>query len=109
MGYIDNQAEAAHAISKANGFWDEEPDIHFILSKIALLHSECSEILEATRKNMGEEAILEECADVYIRLVDLVEGLKDGEFVSKSASFGSVIEKKMSINAKRPRKHGNLA
>ena len=109
MGYIDNQAEAAHAISVTNGFWDEEVDIHFILSKIALGHSEWSELLEAIRKEKGPDAIVEEMADVYIRLVDLFQGMKLSGWLPSDASLGSVIERKMAYNASRPRKHGNLA
>lgn len=109
MGYIDNQAEAAHAISKMNGFWDEDVDVHFLLSKLALLHSEVSETLEAIRKDKGEGYILEELADIYIRLVDFYQGAKMAGWLSAEASLGATIEQKMTYNANRPRKHGNLA
>lgn len=109
MGYIDNQAEAAHAISKMNGFWDDEVDVHFLLSKLALLHSEVSEILEAIRKDKGEALILDEMADTYIRLIDLFQGAKDSGWLSPNSSLGFAIEQKMAYNANRPRKHGNLA
>lgn len=109
MGYIDNQAEAAHAISKGNGFWDGEIDVNFILAKIALGHSEFSELLEAIRKQKGPDAILEEMADVYIRLIDLYKGMSVNGWLPADSSLGAVIERKMAFNATRPKKHGNLA
>lgn len=109
MTLIDDHAMTAHAISKANGFWDEEVDVHFLLSKLALLHSEVSEILEAVRKEQGSEKIVEEMADTYIRLIDLFEGAKRAGWLDSDACLGKSIEKKMAHNASRPPKHGNLA
>lgn len=109
MGYIDNQAEAAHAISTGNGFWDEEVTAAFILAKLALIHSEVTETLEAIRKEKGPDAIIEEMADVYIRLIDLYQGMKMSGWLPADSSLGAIVEKKMAFNATRPRKHGNLA
>ena len=67
-----------HRTAKEKGFYDVEIDVNFILSKIALLHSECTEILEAVRKDRGSDTIMEEVADTFIRLADLVEAMKDG-------------------------------
>lgn len=68
-----------------------------IPAAIALLHSECSEALEAYRagdfKNFKEEM-----ADLAIRLIDLCADLSidlEAEILTKSA-----------INAARPEKHG---
>lgn len=109
MGMIDDQAAVAHAISKNNGFWDDEVNIHFLLSKIALLQSEGSELLEAIRKEQGQERILDECADVFIRLVDLFQGMKQSGWLDQDASLDKAIADKIRVNASRPRKHGNLA
>lgn len=109
MGMIDDQAAVAHAISKNNGFWEGPVDIHFLLSKIALLQSEGSELLEAIRKEQGEQRILDEMADVYIRLVDMFYGMKQSGWVSQNASLDKAIADKIRTNAGRPRKHGNLA
>lgn len=109
MTNIDDQAAAAYAISKSNGFWDDEVTVHFLLSKIALLQSEGSELLEAIRKEQGEEAVLHEMADVYIRLIDMFQGMKASGWLSCDASLDEAIANKMAINAGRPRKHGNLA
>jgi len=106
---IDEQAVVAHAISTSHGFWDGDVTVDFILSKIALLHGECSEVMEEVRADSPEEKILEECADVYIRLIDLVQGMRNGGFLSSTISFDAMIDKKMAINAARPWKHGKLA
>lgn len=109
MANIDDMAAAAYAISKNNGFWDGEVDIHFLLSKLALIHSEVSEVLEALRKEKGSEEVVLELSDIFIRLVDFYEGAKQAGWIDTCSSLGNTIDKKMSFNASRPRKHGNLA
>ena len=104
---LDELAVSLHETSVEKGFWDEEVNIHFLLSKLALVHSEISEILEALRKQMSEEKIVEECVDVFIRLMDWYEGARNAGFVS--SSFDEILVKKSSINKNRERKHGNLA
>jgi NTP pyrophosphatase (non-canonical NTP hydrolase) len=100
-------AEDIHKVSVSKGFWDEEPTIHFMLSKLALVHSEVSEVLEAMRKEMGEEKVVEELVDIYIRLMDFYQGAKNSGWVK--SSFDEVYENKMNKNKQRPAKHGNLA
>jgi NTP pyrophosphatase (non-canonical NTP hydrolase) len=109
MGMIDDHAAVSHAISKNNGFWDDEVNVHFLLSKIALLQSEGSELLEGIRKEQGQERILDEMADVYIRLVDLFQGMKQSGWLDQTASLDEAVANKIRVNATRPRKHGNLA
>lgn len=47
-----------HRTSKDKGFYDVDAiDVNFVLSKIALLHSECTEVLEAVRKDQGQEKL----------------------------------------------------
>lgn len=104
MGYL------IHRTSKDKGFYDVDViDVNFVLSKIALLHSECTEVLEAVRKDQGEDKIMDELADVAIRLLDLVEALKDGEFIDKQLLLQDAIENKMKVNSERPQRHGVLA
>jgi NTP pyrophosphatase (non-canonical NTP hydrolase) len=98
-----------HRTAKDKGFYDAEIDINFILSKIALLHSECSEVLEAVRKDRGSEVIMEEVADTFIRLADLVEAMKDGGIVDEDALLHDAIEDKMIKNEGRGFRHGVLA
>ena len=113
---LDNIAKDIHAVSTSKGFWrkvyldgQNNPiqDIDFMLAKLALVHSEVSETLEAMRKQMGEEKIVEELVDIFIRLMDFYAGAKNCGWVK--SSFDDVYKKKMSINKERPKMHGNLA
>jgi NTP pyrophosphatase (non-canonical NTP hydrolase) len=103
----DNEIQAIHDTAVAKGFWDGEVDANFVLAKLALIHSEVSEVLEAYRKQQGSAKILEEFADVFIRTYDLIVGLADAGILEHS-DIDWVIREKMSVNASRPRLHGNL-
>jgi NTP pyrophosphatase (non-canonical NTP hydrolase) len=107
VGMLDGLAAVLHQTACEKGFWDTTPDIHFILSKIALIHSEGSEILEAVRKEKGEEEIVTEIADLVIRTLDLWAGLYDAGIVT--VSLDDMMAKKMGVNAARPFRHGVLA
>jgi NTP pyrophosphatase (non-canonical NTP hydrolase) len=77
-----------------------------------MVHSEVSEVLEAIRKEQGGDKIVEEFADILIRVLDLYWGMKmDGAIETEegSPSLHDVFEKKISINLDRPRMHGVLA
>lgn len=122
---LDAAAERMHAIAKEKGFWPERyyryqewgdgGDVvtqveklvtdEAIGTKLALVHSEVTEVLEAIRKNQGEDKVVEEMADIVIRLLDLYAALKDTGQVD--ASLDDVVQSKMNKNAKRPQLHGN--
>lgn len=74
----------------------------FIAQKLALIQSECSEALEAMRKNnygIGKKDSFEdEIADTIIRLLDLC-----GEL---NIDIDAQIDWKMGYNAQREAKHG---
>jgi NTP pyrophosphatase (non-canonical NTP hydrolase) len=106
---LDSTAKMIHATAVEKNFWDGEVTIDFLLSKIALIHSECSEVLEALRKEQGSAKVVEEIADVYIRLLDFYEGAKAAGWIDESDSLQDIATKKMVTNSKRPRKHGVLA
>lgn len=121
MTLLNDLAQTIHETSLSKGFWDKvydhrflgkkrpEPkkDIDFMLAKLALVHSEVSEVLEAMRKQMDEEKVVEEIADVLIRLLDFYQGAKTCGWVT--SSLDEVYEKKMAKNKERPKMHGNLA
>jgi NTP pyrophosphatase (non-canonical NTP hydrolase) len=116
MKSLNDIADDLHNVAKSKGFWNKvykhaenEPikDIDFMLAKLALVHSEISEVLEAMRKQMGEEKIVEELVDIFIRLMDFYAGAKATGWVS--SSFDEILERKVGINKERPPMHGNLA
>ncbi len=94
--------KACHATSSANGFWEGEQNFG---EKLALVHSEISEALEADRNGVmaddkiqaftGVEA---ELADAVIRIFDTAAGY--------DIDLAGALIAKMKYNLSRPRKHG---
>lgn len=107
---LDNLVHRCHTIAKDHGFWEdvthpESPGV--IPVKLMLIVSEAAEALKADRdehdRQLREMDILEELADVVIRVFDLAH------FVSGyggRASFGDVLLTKVTTNEGRPRLHG---
>jgi NTP pyrophosphatase (non-canonical NTP hydrolase) len=103
---LDALAAVLHETAKEKGFWDGEYSHDKIGNKLALVHSEVTEVLEGIRKNKGSEQIVEEMADVIIRLLDVYAAMRNEEEVMHS--LDEVLENKININKERPRLHGNL-
>ena len=104
---LSSLASEIHLTATEKGFWNADVDVNFVLSKLALVHSEVSETLEAIRKEKGERVVVEEMADIVIRLLDLYEGMKEYGWVE--SDFDEVMEAKMRHNTTRPQMHGVLA
>ena len=89
-----------HVWMQRQGFWESDN----FGEKIALIHSELSEALEASRKNLLSDhvpnmtGVEEELADTLIRLFDLCGHLQ--------IDVEDVIRRKMQFNLDRPFKHG---
>lgn len=103
---LDALAANLHEIAIEKGFWDGPKDHDKIGNKLALVHSEVTEVLEAIRKNKGSESIVEEMADIIIRLLDLYAAMRNATFIEHS--LDEILEKKININKDRPKLHGNL-
>jgi NTP pyrophosphatase (non-canonical NTP hydrolase) len=104
---IEELSSVIHLNAKTKGFWDENNGTIFYLKQLAMVHSEVSEILEAIRKEKGEYQVVEEMADVIIRLLDLYMGMKLDGYTN--LKIEDVLKEKMSINSDRKRMHGVLA
>lgn len=107
---LDRLAIRLHETAVEKGFWDalgslpEEDRFIFYAKQIAMIHSEATEVLEALRKSKGPEEVVEELADIIIRVCDLYEGLREnGEVLS---SLNKTVRSKARVNTNRPKLHG---
>lgn len=94
--------------NRERGFWDKEAGAEWVTeeksSKIALMHSELSEALEAIRKEKKDDHLPEfdgevvELADTIIRILDYCGRYR--------LPIGEAVIAKLKYNATRPYKHG---
>lgn len=121
---IDDAATENHIEMETAGFWEEsfitydilnkaDPklaekyEVDLKLSKLALIHSEVSEAVEAIRKKLNDDKLTDmsgeavELADVVIRILDYC-----GRY---NIPLGEAIKRKREYNLTRPYKHGKLA
>jgi NTP pyrophosphatase (non-canonical NTP hydrolase) len=87
--------EEAYETAKSKGWYSGTTEIG---TKLALIHAEVTEALEADRRGEGKERIAEEFADICIRVFSLSGHL--------NVDLHKAIRKKMDYNKTRPYKHG---
>ena len=109
MNDLDAVAFQCHSNSRDKGFWtySHEDKTTIYLSKLALIHSEVTEVLEAIRKEKGDHEVVEEIADILIRTYDLWAAMVHDGYTKESLQ--AHLEAKMNKNAGRPHMHGVLA
>ena len=102
---FDRLGAEIHPVNVDKGFWAEPVMMDKYAAKLALIHSEVTEVLEALRKSQGTDKVTEEFADILIRTFDLYWTLvEDGE---ADPELAGVMLDKMETNKNRPAKHGN--
>lgn len=103
---IDAFSAILHENAVEKGFWDGEVTYDKLGNKLALVHSEVTEVLEALRKSKGSHSITEEIADVLIRLLDVYAAMRNAGIVDHSLE--EVLDEKVNKNRTRPALHGNV-
>jgi NTP pyrophosphatase (non-canonical NTP hydrolase) len=103
---LDVLAALLHETAIEKGFWEGEKSFDKLGNKLALVHSEITEVLEAIRKNKGSKETVEEMADVIIRLLDVYAAMRNENIIMHS--LDETLKEKMDKNKNRPRLHGNL-
>jgi NTP pyrophosphatase (non-canonical NTP hydrolase) len=101
---LDDLAEQLHTTAVEKGFWPEDVDDIFIAKQCMMIVSEVTELMEAIRKDKGEQEIAMETADIFIRTLDLYAGLVDAGYTSISLDYA--LQEKANINKDRQQKHG---
>jgi NTP pyrophosphatase (non-canonical NTP hydrolase) len=110
---LDDLAHTLHANAKRQGFYepyehmDEADHVVFYLKQLAMVHSEVTEVLEAIRKEQGDDKVVEEIADIIVRCLDFWAFLNETGYTKRSLS--DALNKKMEMNKKREWRHGVLA
>ena len=103
---LDVLAALLHETAIEKGFWNSPKNFDVFGNKLALVHSEVTEVLEAIRKNKGSEEIVEEMSDILIRTLDLYASMRNAGFVEHS--LDEILFNKIEKNKVRPKLHGNL-
>ena len=109
MTDLDITAKMLHGTARAKGFWDSydaDDSFTFYAKQLAMIHSEVTEVLEAIRKDQGDVQVVEEIADIIIRVLDFYEGLRVTGEISPHISLDDMMLTKMQYNTERPERHG---
>ena len=101
---FDNLAINLHEVAVEKGFWPEDVDDIFIAKQCMMIVSEVTEVMEAIRKDKGEEEITKEFADILIRTLDLYAGAVEAGYTK--LSLDQALREKIDFNKTRPEKHG---
>ena len=100
----DRLAIDLHKVAVEKGFWPEDVDDIFVAKQLMMIVSEVVEVMEAVRKDKGEEEIAKEFADIIIRTLDLYAGMVDSGYTR--LSLDQALREKVEFNKTRPEKHG---
>lgn len=98
-------AVRTHKTARDKGFYADPVIMDKVAGKLALVHSEVTEVLEALRKNQGKDKVTEEFCDIFIRAGSLHEWLVELDLATDD------LDERMSLvmdrNDARPAMHGH--
>ena len=105
---LNDLAKELHDTSVSKGFYNDVDMTLFAeqCERLALIHSEVTEVLEALRKNKGSLEVVKEISDVLVRTLDFYEALREAGEVTES--LDEVFHGIKEANKGRPYLHGNL-
>jgi NTP pyrophosphatase (non-canonical NTP hydrolase) len=101
---FDQLAIDLHKVAVEKGFWPDKVDDIFVTKQLMMIVSEVVEVMEAVRKDKGEEEIAKEFADILIRTLDLYAGMVEAGYTRQSLDH--ILKQKSEFNKTRPEKHG---
>ena len=106
---FDELAIDLHKAAVEKGFWGSPEDSDaiddiFVAKQCMMIVSEVTEVMEAIRKDKGEEEITKEFADIIIRTLDLYAGVVEAGYTK--LSLDEMLREKVEFNRTRPEKHG---
>jgi len=101
---LDDMAIELHKAATEKGFWPEDIDDIFVAKQCMMIVSEVTEVMEAIRKDKGEEEITKEFADIIIRTLDLYAGVVEAGYTR--LSLDNALNEKVEFNKTRLEKHG---
>ena len=106
MKNLSSLCKDSHEIAIDKGFWDagDSNDFPFVAYKLAMIHSEVTEVMEAIRKSKGRIEVEDEFADIIIRVCDLYEACLENDIVART--LDEAVNSKMMINKTRKKMHG---
>lgn len=102
---FQEMSQRAYDLAVAKGFWDNQAADCKLSEQVALLHSECSEVLEAIRKGNPPDDKIKEFSSAEAELADLVIRAMNLAY-SQEWNIGGAILAKHKYNVSRPFKHG---
>lgn len=104
---IESLAGTLHKAAVEKGFYDslDMREFNSQAKQLAMIHSEVTEVLEALRKDKGQDAVLDELADILIRVFDFYGALVAADVIDDDHYLEKALNDKIAVNKGRPKMH----